>query len=82
VPHRPTKGGDSVAQILLDYGALALLSRLGCGTLLTWVLPCGVVPMSIRSFVTAVVFDPEAFAATDEAFAAAFEALDDMGQPK
>jgi hypothetical protein len=38
--------------------------------------------MSIRSFVTAVVFDPEAFAATDEAFAAAFEALDDMGQPK
>jgi hypothetical protein len=29
-----------------------------------------------------VVFDPEALAAMDEAFAAAFEALDDMGQPK
>ena len=38
--------------------------------------------MSIRSFVTPGVFDPEALAIMDEAFDAAFNALDDMGQPK
>jgi hypothetical protein len=38
--------------------------------------------MSIRSFITPGVFDPEALAVMDEAFDAVFEALDDMGQPK
>jgi hypothetical protein len=38
--------------------------------------------MSIRSLVTPGEFDPEAIAAMVEAFDAAFEALDDMGQPK
>jgi hypothetical protein len=38
--------------------------------------------MSIRSFVTPGVFDPETLAAMDEAFDAAFAALDDIGQPK
>jgi hypothetical protein len=38
--------------------------------------------MSIRSFVTPGMFDPETLAVLDEAFDSAFEALDDMGQPK
>jgi hypothetical protein len=38
--------------------------------------------MSIRSFVTRGMFDPEALAAMDEAFAAVFKALDDTGQPR
>jgi hypothetical protein len=38
--------------------------------------------MSIRSLVTPGEFDPEAFAAMDEAFDAAFKALDDTGQPR
>jgi hypothetical protein len=48
---------------------------------MTCALP-GQAAMSIRSFVTPGVFDPDALAAMDEAFDAAFEALDDMGQPK
>jgi hypothetical protein len=38
--------------------------------------------MSIRSFVTPGLFDPETLAVLDEAFDAAVEALDDMGQSK
>jgi hypothetical protein len=38
--------------------------------------------MSIRSFVTPGVFDPEALAAMGEAFDAACKALDDTGQPQ
>jgi hypothetical protein len=49
--------------------------------LLTRALP-GLAAMSIRSFVTPEVSDPEALAAMDKAFDAAFDALDDMGQPK
>jgi hypothetical protein len=45
-------------------------------------VPSGVAAMSIRSFVTPGVFDPEALAAIDEAFDAALKALDDMCQPK
>jgi hypothetical protein len=38
--------------------------------------------MSIRSFVTPGVFDPEALAAMGEAFDAACKALEDTGQPQ
>jgi hypothetical protein len=38
--------------------------------------------MSIHSFMTVGEFDPEALAALGEAFDAALEALDDLGQPK
>jgi hypothetical protein len=38
--------------------------------------------MSIHSFVTPGVFDPEALAAMGEAFDAACKALDDTGQPQ
>jgi hypothetical protein len=38
--------------------------------------------MSIRSFVTPRVFDPEALAVMDEAYEAACKALHDRGQPK
>jgi hypothetical protein len=36
----------------------------------------------VHSFVTPGMFDPETLAIMDEAFNAAYKALDDMGQPK
>jgi hypothetical protein len=43
---------------------------------------CGAAAMPIRSLITPGVFDPGTLAAMEEAFDAAFKALDDTGQPK
>jgi hypothetical protein len=61
------------------YSRHSLLTRALIGT---WALPRGVAAMSIHSFVTAGVFDPELLAAMDEVFDAAFEALDDKANQK